>query len=52
MTAELYKIDPYPEDNYRPVKEIVEFPIREIYEPFTTYRLDDFALCNFVIKHL
>jgi dedicator of cytokinesis protein 6/7/8 len=46
LTAELYKIDPYPDDNYRPTKEVVEFPIKEIYEPFTTYRWTVFVYHN------
>lgn len=38
LTPELYKIDPYPDDKGRPIKEVVEFAPREVYEPFTTYR--------------
>ncbi|XP_064626372.1 dedicator of cytokinesis protein 7-like isoform X5 [Lineus longissimus] len=38
LSPELYKIDPYPDDKGRPTKEIVEFPSREVYMPWTTYR--------------
>ncbi len=38
LTPELYKIDPYPDDKGRPIKEIVEFPAKEVYKPYTTYR--------------
>jgi len=38
LTAELYKVDPYPDNHIRPIKEIVEFPIHDILEPYTTYR--------------
>ena len=38
LTAELYKVDPYPDNQMRPVKEIVEFPVHDILEPYTTYR--------------
>ena len=39
LTPELYKIDPYPDDKGRAIKEIVEFPSYEIYEPHQIYRL-------------
>ena len=38
LTPELYRIDPYPDDKGRPTKEIVEFPQRDIYKPYATYR--------------
>ncbi|XP_074640781.1 dedicator of cytokinesis protein 7-like [Tubulanus polymorphus] len=39
LTPELYKIDPYPnDDKTRPIKEVIEFAPREVYEPFSTYR--------------
>jgi len=43
LTSELYKVDPYPDNRIRPVKEIVEFAVRDILEPYTTYRS-----CTFV----
>lgn len=41
LTPELYKIDPYPDEKSRPTKEVLEFPIRDIYEPYSTYRQVD-----------
>jgi len=38
LTPELYKVDPYIDSKVRPIKEVVEFPIRDILEPYTTYR--------------
>jgi len=41
ITPELNRIDPYPDDKVRPTKEIVEFPIRDIYEPYLSYRYQE-----------
>ena len=38
LTPELYRVDYLQDDKIRPTKEIVEFPIRDIYEPYATYR--------------
>lgn len=38
LSPELNRIEPYPDEKGRPTKEIVEFPSRELYVPFTTYR--------------
>ena len=38
LTPELYRVDPYPDDKARPTKEIVEFPQREVHEPYSAYR--------------
>ncbi|XP_076463063.1 dedicator of cytokinesis protein 7-like isoform X1 [Babylonia areolata] len=38
LTPELMRVDPYPDDKGRPVKEILEFPSREVYVPATVYR--------------
>ena len=38
LTPELYRVDPYPDDSGRPIKEIVEFPPREIFVPHNIYR--------------
>nr|XP_014087312.1 dedicator of cytokinesis protein 7 isoform X2 [Bactrocera oleae] len=38
LTPELAKVDPYPEDKTRPIKEILEFPSTAIYNPHYTYR--------------
>ena len=38
LTPELMRVDPYPDDRGRPVKEILEFPSREVYVPWTVYR--------------
>ena len=38
LTPELAKLTPYPDDKIRPTKELVEFPPREVYSPFYTYR--------------
>jgi len=43
LTPELYKVDPYPDNHVRPIKEIVEFPVRDILEPYTTYRSDTYT---------
>ena len=44
LTAELYKVDPYPDNHIRPIKEIIEFPIHDILEPYTTYRYHTFTV--------
>ena len=49
LTAELYKVDPYPDNRIRPVKEIVEFPVRDILEPYTTYRSRMLMLEVFIV---
>ncbi|XP_041359192.1 dedicator of cytokinesis protein 7-like isoform X2 [Gigantopelta aegis] len=38
LTAELAKVDPYPDDKGRPTKEITEFPSKEVYMPYTSYK--------------
>ncbi|XP_055593172.1 dedicator of cytokinesis protein 7 [Uranotaenia lowii] len=38
LTPELAKIDPYPNDHTRPVKEILEFPATPILNPHYSYR--------------
>ncbi|XP_065358004.1 dedicator of cytokinesis protein 7 isoform X2 [Calliphora vicina] len=38
LTPELAKVEPYVEDNTRPVKEILEIPPTAIYNPHYTYR--------------
>ena len=38
LSPELSKIEPYPDEKGRPTKEIVEFPTRELFVPYTTYR--------------
>jgi len=44
LTPELYRVDPYPDNNLRPIKEIVEFPVRDVLEPYTTYRSCVFSI--------
>ncbi|XP_053393820.1 dedicator of cytokinesis protein 7-like isoform X3 [Mercenaria mercenaria] len=38
LTADLWKVEPYPEDKNKPVKEILEFPTHEVFSMATTYR--------------
>ncbi|NXL85452.1 DOCK8 protein, partial [Alectura lathami] len=38
LTPELLPVKPFPENRGRPHKEILEFPIREVYVPHTIYR--------------
>ncbi|NXI27333.1 DOCK8 protein, partial [Sterrhoptilus dennistouni] len=38
LTPELLPVSPFPENRSRPHKEILEFPIREVYVPHTIYR--------------
>ncbi|XP_006863792.1 PREDICTED: dedicator of cytokinesis protein 8 isoform X1 [Chrysochloris asiatica] len=38
LTPELLPVIPFPENRTRPHKEILEFPIREVYVPHTVYR--------------
>ncbi|XP_055884538.1 dedicator of cytokinesis protein 7-like isoform X6 [Biomphalaria glabrata] len=38
LTPELLKVEPYPDDKGRPTKEILEFPSREVFVPYTVYR--------------
>lgn len=38
LTTELVKVEPYPDDKTRPVKEILEFPPTPIYNPHYLYR--------------
>ncbi|XP_053555956.1 dedicator of cytokinesis protein 8 [Bombina bombina] len=38
LTPELLPVKPFPESRARPIKEVLEFPIREVYVPHTTYR--------------
>uniref|UniRef100_A0A8D2Q621 Dedicator of cytokinesis 6 n=1 Tax=Varanus komodoensis TaxID=61221 RepID=A0A8D2Q621_VARKO len=39
LSPELLHVHPYPDLRVRPTKEILEFPVREVYTPHTTYRL-------------
>ncbi|KAM4824460.1 LOW QUALITY PROTEIN: dedicator of cytokinesis protein 8-like [Urocitellus parryii] len=38
LTPEMLPVKPFPENGTRPHKEILEFPIREVYVPHTMYR--------------
>uniref|UniRef100_A0A670ZX89 Dedicator of cytokinesis 6 n=1 Tax=Pseudonaja textilis TaxID=8673 RepID=A0A670ZX89_PSETE len=38
LSPELLHVKPYPDLRVRPTKEILEFPVREVYIPHTTYR--------------
>ncbi|XP_053322371.1 dedicator of cytokinesis protein 8 isoform X2 [Spea bombifrons] len=38
LTPELLPVKPFPESRTRPIKEILEFPVKEVYVPHTTYR--------------
>uniref|UniRef100_A0A8D0GRX6 Dedicator of cytokinesis C/D N-terminal domain-containing protein n=1 Tax=Sphenodon punctatus TaxID=8508 RepID=A0A8D0GRX6_SPHPU len=38
LSPELLQVKPFPENRSRPQKEILEFPIREVYVPHTVYR--------------
>lgn len=38
LTTELAKLHPYPDEKSRPVKELLEFPIKEFLTPHYTYR--------------
>ncbi|XP_067416642.1 dedicator of cytokinesis protein 6 isoform X2 [Emydura macquarii macquarii] len=38
LSPELLHVKPYPDPRVRPTKEILEFPAREVYVPYTTYR--------------
>ncbi|XP_069084743.1 dedicator of cytokinesis protein 8 isoform X1 [Pleurodeles waltl] len=38
VTPELLPVKPFPESRCRPTKEILEFPVREVYVPHTIYR--------------
>ncbi|XP_032146869.1 dedicator of cytokinesis protein 8 isoform X4 [Sapajus apella] len=38
LTPEMLLVRPFPENRTRPHKEILEFPIREVYVPHTVYR--------------
>uniref|UniRef100_A0ACB8EMP7 Uncharacterized protein n=1 Tax=Sphaerodactylus townsendi TaxID=933632 RepID=A0ACB8EMP7_9SAUR len=38
LSPELLHVLPYPDLRVRPTKEILEFPIKEVYTPHTTYR--------------
>lgn len=38
LTPELAKIQPYPDDHTRPMKEVLEFPSLAIYNPHYSYR--------------
>uniref|UniRef100_A0A8C5TCB7 Dedicator of cytokinesis C/D N-terminal domain-containing protein n=1 Tax=Malurus cyaneus samueli TaxID=2593467 RepID=A0A8C5TCB7_9PASS len=38
LTPELLPVQPFPENRNRPHKEILEFPVREVYVPHTIYR--------------
>lgn len=38
LSSELHRLHPYPDDKGRPIKEILEFPSKEVYVPHYTYR--------------
>ncbi|XP_078417461.1 dedicator of cytokinesis protein 7 isoform X10 [Cetorhinus maximus] len=38
LTPELLQVKPYPDTRVRPTKDILEFPSRDVYVPYTTYR--------------
>ncbi|XP_078541005.1 dedicator of cytokinesis protein 6 isoform X8 [Lissotriton helveticus] len=38
LSPELLHVKPYPDPRIRPTKEVLEFPAREVYAPYTTYR--------------
>ncbi|XP_037674595.1 dedicator of cytokinesis protein 6 isoform X3 [Choloepus didactylus] len=38
LSPELLHVKPYPDPRGRPIKEILEFPAREVYAPHTSYR--------------
>jgi len=39
LTSNLWEIDPFPDNrSRRPTREIEEFPPKEVYTPFTTYK--------------
>ncbi|KAM9330687.1 dedicator of cytokinesis protein 8 [Gastrophryne carolinensis] len=38
LTSELLPVKPFPDGRTRLIKEILEFPVREVYVPHTTYR--------------
>ncbi|KAG5883156.1 hypothetical protein JTB14_033407 [Gonioctena quinquepunctata] len=38
LTTELAKLHPYPDEKSRPIKELLEFPVKEILVPQYTYR--------------
>ncbi|KAH0628292.1 hypothetical protein JD844_009217 [Phrynosoma platyrhinos] len=38
LSPELLQVKPFPENRSRPHKEILEFPVREVYVPHTVYR--------------
>ena len=40
LTSNLWEIDPFPDKrSRRPTREIEEFPTKEVYSPYTTYKL-------------
>jgi len=38
LTPELVRLHPYPDDKGRPIKEVIEFPQKEVYHPYYHYR--------------
>ncbi|XP_048256489.1 dedicator of cytokinesis protein 7-like isoform X1 [Haliotis rufescens] len=38
LTPELWKVEPYPDDKGRPTKEVTEFPAKEVFIPYSTYK--------------
>ncbi|KAJ8913567.1 hypothetical protein NQ315_017118 [Exocentrus adspersus] len=38
LTTELAKLHPYPDEKIRPLKELLEFPVKELLVPHYTYR--------------
>lgn len=52
LTPELLPVKPFSENRTRPHKEILEFPIREVYVPHTVYRWETKALGKPLSLHL
>lgn len=52
LTPEMLPVRPFPENRTRPHKEILEFPVREVYVPHTVYRWETKALGKPLNPHL
>ncbi|KAL8203232.1 UNVERIFIED_CONTAM: Dedicator of cytokinesis protein 8, partial [Gekko kuhli] len=51
LSTELLQVKPFPENRSRPHKEVLEFPVREVYVPHTVYRgLKDYQRISIGIK--
>lgn len=48
LTPEMLPLKPFPENRTRPHKEVLEFPIREVYVPHTVYRWEAWALVGII----